>query len=241
MVGIIQVDLVYFSSNSENKRLSYSMLGLVLIAHTGLLLALASYQKPIQLAEEKSMQISLITPESKPEKIEAPKPLPVQPKSAQDPVKPKVTTPPKKPEPQLVANTREITPATAPEQKPEAQTETPQAIEPQQEPVKLSQASPKEEPPIEQPRFNADYLDNPSPAYPALSRKLHEEGRVLLRVHVEVGGQPSQVNIHKSSGFSRLDERAADTVRQWKFVPARQGGQPVAAWVIVPIQFNLKG
>jgi protein TonB len=47
--------------------------------------------------------------------------------------------------------------------------------------------------------------------------------------------------MHESSGFPRLDERAADTVRRWKFQPARQGGQPVEAWVIVPIQFSLKG
>lgn len=114
-----------------------------------------------------------------------------------------------------------------------------------QEPVKVAEAQPKNEPAkeerIEQPKFNADYLDNPAPDYPSLSRKLREEGKVLLRVHVSADGHPTQVNLHKSSGFSRLDERAADTVRQWKFVPARQGDQPVAAWVIVPIQFNLKG
>jgi protein TonB len=30
-------------------------------------------------------------------------------------------------------------------------------------------------------------------------------------------------------------------VRRWKFVPARQGERPVAAWVLVPILFRLEG
>ena len=68
-----------------------------------------------------------------------------------------------------------------------------------------------------------------------------EEGQVLLRVRVTAEGRAEQVNLHRSSGFERLDERAVHTVRQWKFMPARQGGKPVDAWVIVPIQFSLKG
>lgn len=97
------------------------------------------------------------------------------------------------------------------------------------------------EAPVEQPRFNADYLDNPAPGYPPLSRKLREEGQVLLRVQVDAQGHPTQVNLHRSSGYTRLDARAGDTVRRWKFVPARRAGQPVEAWVIVPILFSLKG
>jgi protein TonB len=103
-----------------------------------------------------------------------------------------------------------------------------------------TEPSPKEES-VDQPRFDADYLDNPSPGYPPLSRKLREEGQVLLRVRVTAEGRPEQVNLHRSSGFDRLDERAINTVRQWKFMPARLGGKPVDAWVIVPIQFSLKG
>jgi protein TonB len=112
-------------------------------------------------------------------------------------------------------------------------------------PAKLAEGKPaetvKQEEAVEPPRFNADYLDNPAPSYPPLSRKLGEQGRVLLRVLVTADGVPSQVTLHKSSGYARLDEVAADTVRRWKFVSARQGSQPVEAWVIVPIQFNLKG
>jgi len=44
-----------------------------------------------------------------------------------------------------------------------------------------------------------------------------------------------------SSGSPRLDQAALDTVKRWRFVPARQGDQSVAAWVVVPISFSLEG
>ncbi|MDP1605285.1 MAG: energy transducer TonB [Rhodocyclaceae bacterium] len=91
-----------------------------------------------------------------------------------------------------------------------------------------------------QPRFDADYLDNPKPSYPALSRRMGEEGRVVLRVHVRESGIPDEVQVHKSSGAQRLDQAAQDTVRRWKFIPARRGTEAVAAWVLVPIVFTLK-
>jgi len=91
------------------------------------------------------------------------------------------------------------------------------------------------------PQFAAAYLRNPAPAYPAHSRRMGEEGRVLLRVHVLANGQADDVIIHQSSSHERLDEAAIDAVRRWQFVPAKAGGIAIAAWVIVPIQFNLRG
>ncbi len=91
-----------------------------------------------------------------------------------------------------------------------------------------------------QPRFDADYLDNPKPPYPAISRRLSEQGRVVLRVHVDADGRAADVQLHVSSGSSRLDQSALDTVRRWKFAPAKLGKEPIAAWVLVPIAFTLK-
>jgi len=95
--------------------------------------------------------------------------------------------------------------------------------------------------PLTQPIFNADYLDNPAPAYPALSRRLGEQGRVLLRVLVNVRGTSDEVQVHTSSGHARLDEAARDTVSRWRFVPAKRGAEPVSAWVLIPISFRLEG
>jgi len=94
--------------------------------------------------------------------------------------------------------------------------------------------------PVTAARFDADYLRNPPPVYPALSRKLHEEGKVLLQVQVTETGIAEQVQIKRGSGYIRLDEAALNTVRQWHFIPARRGDAAVAARVVVPIIFRLE-
>lgn len=94
--------------------------------------------------------------------------------------------------------------------------------------------------PLTAPRFDADYLSNPAPAYPPLSRRRGEQGRVLLRVLVSAQGTAHEVQLRSGSGFERLDAAAIDAVRQWRFVAARQGDEAVAAWVIVPISFTLR-
>jgi protein TonB len=90
------------------------------------------------------------------------------------------------------------------------------------------------------PSFDAAYLNNPQPSYPAVSRREGEQGRVLLRVHVLPSGQPDQVDVHTSSGFDRLDKAARTAVARWTFSPARSGDRAVAEWVTVPIQFSLQ-
>ncbi len=104
----------------------------------------------------------------------------------------------------------------------------------------IATAAPSE-PALTQPRFDVEYLDNPKPAYPSISRRNGEQGRVLLRVYVDTGGLAYGVELHTSSGYARLDKSALETVRRWKFVPAHLGDQNVSATVLVPIVFSLKG
>jgi protein TonB len=91
------------------------------------------------------------------------------------------------------------------------------------------------------PLFTAAYLHNPKPEYPALSRRMGEQGLVLLRVFVGASGEARTVELKQPCGHRRLDEAALDAVRRWKFVPAKRGEQTVDAWVVVPIRFSLKG
>lgn len=90
------------------------------------------------------------------------------------------------------------------------------------------------------PNFNANYLSNPRPDYPALSTQLREQGAVKLRVHVTADGHADKVVLHKSSGYGRLDKAALDVVWRWRFKPASRAGTAVAAWVVVPINFHIK-
>jgi protein TonB len=89
-------------------------------------------------------------------------------------------------------------------------------------------------------RFDADYLHNPKPVYPTVSRRRAEEGTVLLRVRVSAEGAALAVELRNSSGYPRLDEAAQDAVRRWRFVPARQGSEAIESWVAVPIAFKLE-
>lgn len=93
---------------------------------------------------------------------------------------------------------------------------------------------------VSQARFDADYLKNPAPQYPAISRRMGEEGKVTLRVLVTPEGTASAVEIRTSSGSQRLDESAMRTVRLWKFVPARRGDMAEQSWVLVPVIFKLE-
>ena len=98
--------------------------------------------------------------------------------------------------------------------------------------------SPLSEPLVEA-RFDAAYLTNPRPIYPAMSRRLGESGVVHLRVEVDAEGQALQVEVKSSSGYPRLDRAAQEAVSGWRFIPARRGKLAVVSWVVVPINYSL--
>lgn len=80
---------------------------------------------------------------------------------------------------------------------------------------------------------------NPKPPYPAVSRRMGEEGIVVLSVMIEADGTVSDVKLKRSSGFPRLDASALNTVRHWRYIPAKKNGFPVAFRYIQPIRFSL--
>jgi protein TonB len=94
--------------------------------------------------------------------------------------------------------------------------------------------------PFEEPGFGAAYLNNPPPEYPRIAQRLREEGTVLLWVAVAPDGRPVNWRVERSSGHERLDSAALDAVAGWRFEPARRGNRPVAATVLVPMDFRLR-
>lgn len=206
-------------------------LGGVAALHVVALFALLNVEPVAQaVGLQQPLMVSLLTP-SEPE---PPKPLPPKPQVQQV-----------KPLPPPVLAVREeapapvIVPAPPPQPAPVPVGLQAPAPEPVKAVVVASVAAPAPAP-IVPPRFDADYLDNPAPAYPAISRRLGEQGRVLLRVYVNPDGNAAQVEIRETSGFERLDKAARDTVQRWRFLPAKQGERGVAAWVLVPISFSLR-
>jgi protein TonB len=84
-----------------------------------------------------------------------------------------------------------------------------------------------------------EYLRAPQPLYPSLSKRMGEQGQVLLRVLVNEQGLPDQVVVLTSSGSARLDEAARQAALHALFKPHIEDGRPVAVFVIVPLNFRL--
>jgi protein TonB len=98
--------------------------------------------------------------------------------------------------------------------------------------------------PVSAPTVDADYkaayLQNPKPPYPPLAFRLRAEGKVILLAEVLPDGRAGKVNVSQSSGHELLDQSALETVKKWKFTPARKDGVIVTQAVRIPIIFSLK-
>ncbi|MDQ5878831.1 MAG: periplasmic protein TonB [Pseudomonadota bacterium] len=198
-------------------RRGVSVMGVVGI-HLLLVVALvfAAVQPEIQ-QPIRALAVRLLEPAAPtPPKVEPPKPLPPQAAPR------KTLTPP----PILAAAKSADAPASF-------------AVVPQPEPFAAPVVQAPALAPITAARFDADYLQNPKPVYPPMSRRMNEEGKVVLRVRVSAQGQPLAVEIKQSSGYARLDEAAKTAVERWRFVPARQGSEAIEASVLVPLNFTL--
>jgi protein TonB len=86
---------------------------------------------------------------------------------------------------------------------------------------------------VQLPSSNADYLQNPKPVYPAISKRLGEQGKTVVRVLIGVDGLAKQASIRQSSGYERLDEAARQAVMGWRYVPGKRNG------VVEPMEFDV--
>jgi len=197
------------------------LLGIVVALHLGLLALIVTARAVAPQIMAAPLIVDLIQPPESEKEPEA-KPLPV---IRPQPQRQKAVPTPKTPVPTL-ETTSSTVPADA----------APVAVPAESKPSTSTQVSET----LTQARFDADYLRNPAPPYPTLSRRMGEEGKVVLRVSVNPHGNADSVEIRTSSGSSRLDEAARKTVQAWKFIPAKRGETAVQSWVLVPIIFKLE-
>ena len=222
------------SAACRQARISPAALIGVSLAHAALLGLLAFMPEALQQPRTppRPLMVSLVQPVTEKPRHEPPPPQPERPPVPRPP-RP-AAAPVVQPAPVRVAK-----PAPAPLPLIEAPAPIPESA-PLPEPVATPVPS-SETALATTPAHPADYLANPKPPYPALSKRLGEEGQVRLSILVNPDGSVAQLELLESSGHPRLDRSAIVTVRsQWKFEPARQGGRAVAAWVVVPIQFTLR-
>jgi len=170
--------------------------------------------------------------------VEPPKPKADPPPPPPPPPQPKAKAPPP-PRPQAI---REPKPTPAP-QAPVGTTEPPPPATPPAPPAPPTPPAPPPAPPappaVQMPSSNADYLQNPKATYPAMSKRLGEQGKVIVRVLVGVDGLPKSAEVKKSSGFDRLDEAAVEYIMKCRFVPGKINGVVQAMSYDAPVNYVL--
>lgn len=76
--------------------------------------------------------------------------------------------------------------------------------------------------------------------YPPLSRRMGEEGTVVVSFRLNADGEISQLSVVKGSGSERLDEAALEAVRQAAPFPPFPEGVKRTSWSFsLPLQFAL--
>jgi periplasmic protein TonB len=79
----------------------------------------------------------------------------------------------------------------------------------------------------------------PQPPYTDEARKVKLQGKVLLRVLVGTDGRARRIQVLQGLGLG-LEERTVETVKGWKFSPARGANkQAIPAWVTIETRFQL--
>lgn len=215
--------------------------GTVVVLHVAVLWAMNAglLRRVVEVVVPVQMVSEMITPPAPQVAPEPPRPEPAPPAPPKPVAKPQ-------PKPRLPAPRPVAAPSPAPAPRAAQAAPEPPAPAPVSEPVAVAPApapapvAPPAPPRIELPSTSADYLQNPQPEYPAISRRLGEQGQVTLRVLIGADGSAQQVELHRSSGYERLDRAALDTVRRWRFVPGKRNGVPEAMWFNVPINFVLE-
>jgi len=212
--------------------------GSVVLFHVAALWALQSGL--LRRTAEIIVPVEILSQFIEPPKPKEPPPPPPPPPPAPQP---KITKAPPPPRPMAI---REPKPVPAPAA-PVGVTEPPPPIAPPAPPAPPETPAPPAPPPappappaIQMPSSDADYLQNPKPIYPAMSKRLGEQGKTVVRVLIGVDGMPKSASIRTSSGFERLDEAARVAVMSWRYVPGKRNGVAEPMEFNVPINWVLK-
>lgn len=83
-------------------------------------------------------------------------------------------------------------------------------------------------------------VEQVQPTYPAVARAAGLEGRVFVKVRVDETGRVTDVRVARSDN-GVFDASAVEAVRQWRFSPGVQAGEPVVVWVTIPVRFRITG
>lgn len=85
-------------------------------------------------------------------------------------------------------------------------------------------------------------IHSPKPHYPLVSRRLREQGLVVVKLCVNEQGIVGEAGLSKSSGFENLDQSALKALSQWRFNPiVANSTNFISQCFQTPVQFTLEG
>jgi periplasmic protein TonB len=210
----------------------HGLVGAVVLAHLGGAWGLMQIQSVRDAVSEVApLVVDFVAPAPPPDQPKPPPPPP-------PPVVPRTLPPPPLPVIATQAPTTAALPAMV-VPPPPAEPVPPPPAEPA---APAAPPAPPAPPPVVRtiPATAVAYLEEPAPVFPSASRRLREEGEVLVRVEIGADGRARQVLLSRSSGFSRLDNAALAAVRAARFRPYTENGVALTVWSTVPIRFELE-
>jgi protein TonB len=198
-----------------------------------------SYPAPQTPPEAPPLEVAFVSPEDAAPPPETPRPIEETPPPPVAPPPPPaipevpLQTPPPTSQPAAFA------PPTVPQPMMEAPpVPTPAAPRPQPvhvTPHMRSTAPPAPSVPTMANAGPSDYLYRPDPPYPYLAKHQHQEGTVILLVRINDAGDPIDVQVHRSSGYTILDESARSWVAEnYRFKPGD------LRLLLVPVTYQLR-
>lgn len=100
-------------------------------------------------------------------------------------------------------------------------------------------AAPAAEPVRVLPRIDARHSQEPE--YPPTSRRLGEQGSLVLQVLVDVDGKVIDQKLLQSSGYDRLDQAALQGIKSnYRFLPGTVDGKPQQMWYTFKFTWKLR-
>ena len=84
----------------------------------------------------------------------------------------------------------------------------------------------------------AKHISGRAPSYPPMARKLKQQGRVTIEFVVTEEGVPNELVVIESAG-AILDKAVLDSLRKWRYEPAKRNNEPVRVKIRVRQHFKL--
>jgi protein TonB len=85
---------------------------------------------------------------------------------------------------------------------------------------------------------DARILSAVPPAVPAPERFSLDSGEASIKVHLDSSGAVTAASVARTCGYARVDAVALNAVRNAKYQPATEAGEPVAGDYLVTVELT---